>query len=138
MSDAIAVWKGTVTYAAIVLSLSEFLIIKQLVILPPSVTLPEEITAPSHLAAGPCALYVTFHNFHDVERITAPCKNLQDLLFLKCLWDPWVAQRLSLCLGLGSGCDPGVLGSSPASGSLHGACFSPCLCLCFSLSLSNK
>ena len=43
------------------------------------------------------------------------------------------------CLG-GSGvehllrCDPGVPGSSPTSGSLHGACFSVCLCLCLSLS----
>ena len=31
---------------------------------------------------------------------------------------------------------PGDLGSSPTSGSLHGACFSFCLCLCLSLSLS--
>ena len=38
----------------------------------------------------------------------------------------------------GSGRDPAVLGSSPTSlsGSLHGACFSPCLCLCLSLSVS--
>ena len=36
----------------------------------------------------------------------------------------------------GSGCDPGVLGSSPASGSLEGACFSLCLFLCLSLCLS--
>ena len=35
-----------------------------------------------------------------------------------------------------SGCDPAVLGSSPTSGSLHGACFSLRLCLCLSLSLS--
>ena len=34
------------------------------------------------------------------------------------------------------GMTPGVLGSSPASGSLHGACFSLCLCLCPPLSLS--
>ena len=38
------------------------------------------------------------------------------------------------------GHDPGVLESSPALGSLHGACFSfcvsLCLCLCLSLSLS--
>ena len=33
----------------------------------------------------------------------------------------------------GSGCDPGVLGSSPTSGSLRGACFFLCLCLCFFL-----
>ena len=34
------------------------------------------------------------------------------------------------------GCDHGDPGSSPMSGSLHGACFSLCLCLCLSLSLS--
>ena len=32
--------------------------------------------------------------------------------------------------------DPGILGSSPESGSRHGACFSLCLCPCLSLSLS--
>ena len=32
------------------------------------------------------------------------------------------------------GHDPGVPGLSPTSGSLHGACFSLCLCLCFSSS----
>ena len=32
--------------------------------------------------------------------------------------------------------DPGDLGSSPTSGSLHGACFS--LCLSLSVSLTNK
>ena len=36
----------------------------------------------------------------------------------------------------GPGRDTGVLGSSPISGSLQGACFSLCLCLCLSLSLS--
>ena len=35
-----------------------------------------------------------------------------------------------------SGCDPGDPGSSPTSGSLHGAYFSLCLCLCFSPSVS--
>ena len=34
----------------------------------------------------------------------------------------------------GSGYDPGVLGLSPASGSLQGACFSLCLCLSVCLS----
>ena len=33
-------------------------------------------------------------------------------------------------------CDPRVLGSSPLSGSLRGACFSLCLCLSLSLCLS--
>ena len=35
---------------------------------------------------------------------------------------------LGPAFGLGHG--PGVLGLSPTSGSLHGACFSLCLCLC--------
>ena len=34
----------------------------------------------------------------------------------------------------GSGHDPGVLGSIPASGYLQGACFSLCLCFCLSMS----
>ena len=45
----------------------------------------------------------------------------------------WVTQRFSAAFS--PGCDPGVLGSSPASGSLHGACFSLC-CVSASLSLS--
>ena len=36
----------------------------------------------------------------------------------------------------GSGRDPGVQGLSPASGSLHGACFSLCLCLFLFLCVS--
>ena len=44
--------------------------------------------------------------------------------------DTWVAQWLSVCLGLRY--DPGVLGLSPTSGSLQGACVSLCLCLCVS------
>ena len=38
----------------------------------------------------------------------------------------------------GSGCDPGVRGLSPASGSLQGACFFLCLCLCLSLCVSHE
>ena len=34
--------------------------------------------------------------------------------------------------------DPGVLGLSPALGSLHGACFSLCLCLCLPLCVSHE
>ena len=45
-----------------------------------------------------------------------------------------VAQRFSAAYS--SGRDPGDLGSSPTSGSLHGACFSLWLCLCLSLSVS--
>ena len=48
--------------------------------------------------------------------------------------DPWVAQQLVPAFS--PGCDPRVPGSSPTSGSWHGACFSLCLCLYLSLSLS--
>ena len=41
--------------------------------------------------------------------------------------DPWGAQRFNT--NFSPGHDLGVLGLSPASGSLHGACFSLCLCL---------
>ena len=44
-----------------------------------------------------------------------------------------VVQRFSAACS--PGCDPGDRGSSPKSGSLHGACFSLCQCLCFSLSV---
>ena len=44
-----------------------------------------------------------------------------------------VAQRFSAAFS--PRCDPGDQGSSPMSGSLHGACFSLCLC-CVSASLS--
>ena len=46
-----------------------------------------------------------------------------------CLGGP-VVKRLPLA------CDPEVPGWSPTLGSLHGACFSLCLCLC--VSLMNK
>ena len=50
------------------------------------------------------------------------------------IWAARVAQRFSSAFSPGP--DPGDLGSSPTSGSLHGACFSLCLCLCLSLSVS--
>ena len=53
------------------------------------------------------------------------------------LWDPWVAQRLGWAPAFGPGRDPGDMGSSPTSGSLHGTRFSLCLCLCLSLCLSG-
>ncbi|CAD7668187.1 unnamed protein product [Nyctereutes procyonoides] len=40
------------------------------------------------------------------------------------------------CTAFSPGRDPGDLGSSPTSGSLRGACFSVCLCLCHFLSVS--
>ena len=43
----------------------------------------------------------------------------------------WVAQWLSIYLWLQLW--PRILGLSPTSGSLHGACFFLCLCLCLSL-----
>ena len=42
-----------------------------------------------------------------------------------------------LAPAFGPGHDPGVLGRSPASGSLHGACFSLC-CVSASLSVSHE
>ena len=50
------------------------------------------------------------------------------------LWAALVAQRFSAACSPGH--DPGDLGSSPTSGSLHGACYSLCLCLCLSLAVS--
>ena len=50
--------------------------------------------------------------------------------------DAWVAQRLGTCLRLRPWSqDPG---SSPALGSLWGACFSLCPCLCLSLSRARS
>ena len=52
-------------------------------------------------------------------------------------WAARVAQQFSAAFGLG--CDRGDPGSSPMSGSLHGACFLPLpvsVPLSFSLSLS--
>ena len=46
--------------------------------------------------------------------------------------DAWVAQQLSVAFGPGR--DPGVLGLSSAAGSLQGACFSLCSCLCLCVS----
>ena len=43
-----------------------------------------------------------------------------------------MAQQLAPAFGPGR--DLGVLGLSPVSGSLHGVCFSLCLCVC----VSNK
>ena len=44
----------------------------------------------------------------------------------------------SLVPAFSLGRDPGVLESGPALGSLHGACFSLCLCLCPSLYVSHE
>ena len=45
----------------------------------------------------------------------------------RCSGAAWVAQRFSAAFS--PGYDPGDLGSSPTSGSLHGACLSPRLSL---------
>ena len=61
------------------------------------------------------------------------------LIFLRIPLRVGMPGWLSGCASaFGSGCDPGVSGSSPASGSLHGACFSLCLCLCLSLCVSHE
>ena len=46
----------------------------------------------------------------------------------------WLSYWVS---AFGSGRYPGVLGSSPTSGSPRGVCFSLCLCLCLSVCLSG-
>ena len=52
-------------------------------------------------------------------------------------WYSWVAPVVQLFSAACSpGPDPGVPGLSPKSGSLHGACFSLCLCLSFSVYVS--
>ena len=51
-------------------------------------------------------------------------------------WAAQVAQWFSAAFSPGP--DPGVLGLSPASGSLHEACFSLCLCFCLSLSVYHE
>ena len=64
-------------------------------------------------------------------------------------WKNFMRDRTILYLGtpgwlsgwvsaFSSGRDPGVLGSSPTSGSLQGTCFSLCLCLCFFLCVSHE
>uniref|UniRef100_A0A8I3MD40 Uncharacterized protein n=1 Tax=Canis lupus familiaris TaxID=9615 RepID=A0A8I3MD40_CANLF len=63
---------------------------------------------------------------------------------------PWTVEQLcserlpkkdiinGLAPAFGPGRDPGVPGSSPTSGSRHGAYFSLLLCLCLSLSVYDK
>ena len=50
--------------------------------------------------------------------------------------DALAGQRFSAAFS--SGRDPRVRGSSPTSGSMHGACFSLCPCLCLSLSVLHE
>ena len=61
---------------------------------------------------------------HSLQR---GCSTIEhDCLKSSPVGDPWVVS--SLAPAFGSGCDPGVPGSSLASGSRHKACFSLCLC----------
>ena len=69
--------------------------------------------------------------YHSIQFSITKLATLEILL----LWDTWLAQWLSTAFG--SGHDPRVLGSSPTSPSLQGACFSLCLCLCLSLCISH-
>ena len=64
--------------------------------------------------------------------------SLLTVLYETCFGGAWVAH--GWVSAFGSGRDPGVLESSPASGSLWGACFSlsPCLCLSFMNKLKKK
>ena len=81
-------------------------------------------------------LFLTLHKCHFVLGPEFPRVRFSEVgsLVKRSMYPgaPWVAQRFSASFSPGP--DPGDLGSSPASGSLHGACFSLCLCLCLSLS----
>ena len=61
---------------------------------------------------------------------------LNIILTLKLLQMGMPGWLRGLVPSFGSGRDPGVLGSGPTSGSLHGACFYLCLSLLLSLCLS--
>ena len=100
--------------------------------------------SPSHHGAGACtpdpepARPGLSTGILDTRVLPSPWSRGPDVPHTKssrCGAPGWLSGCAS---AFGSGYDPGpgVPGSSPASGSLHGACFS--LCLCLSLSLRNK
>ena len=78
--------------------------------------------------------------FKFVPLLSGTARSSRIILYIFCLKSgiraAQVAQQFSVIFGPGH--DPGGPGSSPASGSLYsrGACFSLCLCLCPSLSVS--
>ena len=80
------------------------------------------------LADNTCSPNNVFKRLPELERHKNPTTHLEKLPR-----DAWVAQWLSICLWLRTWSQ--VLGSSPASDSPQGACFSLCLYLCLSLCL---
>ena len=87
---------------------------------------------PEHWVNRPQVLFII-----ESWRCAVVIKMKTTKMFLKCVKRAaQVAQRF--CAAFSPGCDPGDLGLSPVSGSLHGACFSLCLCLCFSLSVYHE
>ena len=66
-------------------------------------------------------------------------KSSDTLMEKKMLWKGHLGDSVvEHLLSFSSGRDPGVMGLSPASGFPQGACFSLCLCLCFSLRVSHE
>ena len=90
--------------------------------------------------SGKCLLIVTQLYEYDKNIIHFKWVNCMYISYISIkllkIWDAWVAQQLSVCLGLRA--RSSGLGWSPKSGSLQGACFSFCLCLCFSLCVSHE
>ena len=72
----------------------------------------------------------------EINNSSTTFKKISKLKYIKPnyegLWGVSAVEHLPLAQGmiLGSGHDPGVLGSSTTTGSLHGACVSLCLWLC--------
>ena len=80
-------------------------------------------TASAHVLCLTCVLPVTFGTSLNLPHTQFPNLQTRDNNGVSGVAP--VAQRFGAAFG--PGCDPGVLGSSTALGSLHGACFSLCL-----------
>ena len=77
--------------------------------------------------------------FYTHQKIKSEHKALWIYLFIKTAWEVGhLGGSVGWTSAFGSGRDPGVLGLSPTSGFLRGACISLCLCLCLSVSFMNK
>lgn len=77
------------------------------------------------LAPGPCPC---------LGQMQSPCAQMCRNVRLEPPGEAWSPSGLAPAFRPGP--DPAGLGSSPASGSLHQGCFSLCLCVCLSRSLS--
>ena len=85
-------------------------------------------------------LFSWFKKVPTKEQVFPPFAILQtQVTIIKNIHDMGIPGWLSgLGPAFGPGCDPGVPGSGPESGFLHGACLCLCLCLSLSVSLMNK